>query len=693
MRGRPVTVLEPQRIVRLEADAVVVLDQRLLPHEVVEVRCASSAEVAEAIRTLAVRGAPAIGVAAAYGLALAAAIGEDLDAAYAVLAGSRPTAVNLRWALDELRDDPTPERARRLHEDEVARCRQMGANAVELFAAGSRILTHCNAGGLATGGYGTALGAVRAAWERGLVEHVWVDETRPLLQGARLTAWELETLGIPHSVIVDSAAGSLMSGGDVDIVVTGADRIAANGDTANKIGTYALAVLARHHGLPFVVVAPTSTLDAASATGADIPIEEREPAEVTARFAARNPAFDVTPAALIDADRDRAGRPPGAVRGHAAAARARPPMILDELDSGTRALLERFGFDAERFRELQRRVAAGELSPATNVVSGVVEPPLPSDLTRLPDPGEPGYEAAREAGAAALRAGEVAQVVLTGGMATRFGGVVKGVVEAVDGRSFLELKLAETAELARAVDTEIPVALMTSFATDEVVRAHVADRGLGDPLVFHQFVSLRLGADGELFRDYNGRASPYAPGHGDLFEALRGSGTLATLRERGVRVVTVSNVDNLGARVDPAVLGAHLLAGRPMTAEVARKEGDLGGAPVRIDGRLQLLEAPRFPAAFDRDLVPVFNTNTALFELEALDRDAQLTWLFVEKDTNGRPAVQLERVYHEISRDLETTYLEVPRRGPLGRFFPIKTPEDLRRSQDDLRVMLAASPS
>jgi methylthioribose-1-phosphate isomerase len=293
--------LEPHRIVRLEDDVVVVLDQRRLPAEEVELRCATAVELAEAIRVLAVRGAPAIGVAAAYGIALAAEQGEDVDAAFETLAASRPTAVNLRWALEAMRDEPTRERAERIHADEVERCRSMGAHAVELFSAGARVLTHCNAGGLATGGYGTAVGAIRAAHEAGRVEHVWVDETRPLLQGARLTAWELEQLEIPHTVIVDGAAASLMAGGEVDVVVTGADRIAANGDTANKIGTYSLAVLARYHGLPLIVVAPTSTLDPAATSGAEIPIEERDPAEVTGRFAARNPAFDVTPADLVSA--------------------------------------------------------------------------------------------------------------------------------------------------------------------------------------------------------------------------------------------------------------------------------------------------------------------------------------------------------------------------------------------------------
>jgi methylthioribose-1-phosphate isomerase len=295
--------LEPYDIVRFEEDGpkVVLLDQRRLPDEEVELECRTVDELVTAIRELAVRGAPAIGVAAAYGLALAAARGEDVDAAAAALAASRPTAVNLSWALAELRDEPTPERARRLHAEEVERCRAMAAHAAELFGPGTRALTHCNAGGLATGGYGSAVGALRAAWERGLLAHVWVDETRPLLQGSRLTAWELEAAGIPHAVIADSAAASLMAAGEVDCVVTGADRIAANGDTANKIGTYSLAVLAAHHGIPFYVVAPTSTVDAETPTGADIPIEERSGAELTTRFTARNPAFDVTPAELITA--------------------------------------------------------------------------------------------------------------------------------------------------------------------------------------------------------------------------------------------------------------------------------------------------------------------------------------------------------------------------------------------------------
>jgi methylthioribose-1-phosphate isomerase len=295
-------VLEPERILRLENDGVVLLDQRLLPDEEAELVCRSAGEVAGAIRDLAVRGAPAIGIAAAYGYALATSRGEDLDEALAVLQGARPTAANLGWALREVQaaSDPAA-RARELHAEEVERCRRMSAHAARLIEPAARALTHCNTGGLATGGQGTALGALTEAWSQGLLRHVFVDETRPLLQGSRLTAWELEAAGVPHTVVADAAAGSLLAGGEVECVLVGADRIAANGDTANKIGTYPLAVLADRHGVPFYVVAPTSTVDLATSSGAEIPIEERDPREVTPRFPARNPAFDVTPAELITA--------------------------------------------------------------------------------------------------------------------------------------------------------------------------------------------------------------------------------------------------------------------------------------------------------------------------------------------------------------------------------------------------------
>src|SRR6266487_2913303 len=320
-----------------EGDAVVMIDQRKLPAEEVYVRCKTAPEVARAIRTMVIRGAPAIGVAAAMGIALgmrrSKATGTQKFAAEfhktcELLAATRPTAVNLFWAIDRMRrafaaaalagesvdqiKDQLDAESAAIHDEDVASCRAMGAFGAEVVPANARILTHCNAGALATAGFGTALGVIRAAHAQGKVGRVWVDETRPVMQGSRLTAWECVREGIPHTLIADVVAASLMARGEVDLIVTGADRIAANGDTANKIGTYGLAVLAAHHRIPLYVVAPTSTIDLATPTGGDIPIEERDPTEISARFPAQNPAFDVTPAALITAivTEDGVSRPP-----------------------------------------------------------------------------------------------------------------------------------------------------------------------------------------------------------------------------------------------------------------------------------------------------------------------------------------------------------------------------------------------
>jgi methylthioribose-1-phosphate isomerase len=297
------------RPLRFEDDALLVLDQRALPEEERWLRCSRVEEVAEAIRSMAVRGAPAIGLAAAYGLALA---DGSLDRAAAELRETRPTAVNLAWAIDRCLAAHESGRdlldvARSIEAEQMEADRRIAELGAERFEAGDRALTHCNTGALATGGYGTAGGVLRQAWEQGRLEQVWVDETRPLLQGARLTAWELGRLGIPYRVVADAAAGSLMERGLVDRVVVGADRIAANGDVANKVGTYPVAVLAQRHGVPFYVAAPLSTIDPSTASGADIPIEERDPSEVVAGLPAVNPAFDVTPAELVTAIFTEAG--------------------------------------------------------------------------------------------------------------------------------------------------------------------------------------------------------------------------------------------------------------------------------------------------------------------------------------------------------------------------------------------------
>ena len=289
---------------RFEDGALLILDQRALPAEERWIRCDTADQVADCIRTLAVRGAPAIGIAAAYAMALA----DDRDAAAELLRSTRPTAVNLAWALERCRDADDPlEMARQLHREQHEADLRLAELGAELFGEGTRALTHCTTGALATGGIGTACGVLRVAWERGRLAEVWVDETRPLLQGARLTAWELRQAGIPHRVVADSAAGSLMAQGRVDRVIVGADRIAANGDVANKVGTYPLAVLAQRHGVPFYVAAPLSTIDPATPDGASIPIEERDPAEVVAEGDAFNPAFDVTPAELVTAIVTEAG--------------------------------------------------------------------------------------------------------------------------------------------------------------------------------------------------------------------------------------------------------------------------------------------------------------------------------------------------------------------------------------------------
>jgi methylthioribose-1-phosphate isomerase len=316
-----------------EGDAVVMIDQRKLPAQEVYVRAKSAAEVARAIKTMVIRGAPAIGVAAAMGIALGARrskatgtqkLAAEFQKTCDMMAGTRPTAVNLFWAIDRMKRafaaaaqagqsvDEIKQRlddeAQAIHDEDVASCRAMGAFGADIVPADARVLTHCNAGALATAGYGTALGVIRGAVEKGKRVVVFADETRPFLQGARLTAWELLRDGIDTTVITDNMSGALMRLGRVDLVVVGADRIAANGDTANKIGTYGVAVLAREHKIPFYVAAPLSTIDLDTPDGAHIPIEERSAKEVThvgpsqvapAGAHVWNPAFDVTPSELI----------------------------------------------------------------------------------------------------------------------------------------------------------------------------------------------------------------------------------------------------------------------------------------------------------------------------------------------------------------------------------------------------------
>jgi methylthioribose-1-phosphate isomerase len=298
--------------IRLAGDAVELLDQRALPNETCWIRCVDASTTAAAIQQMVVRGAPAIGVAAAYGFAFDVLAGGDRGAAKQVLMASRPTAVNLRWALERMAvcpDNALLAEATAIHAEDVRINRALGDHGAALLPENARVYHHCNTGSLATGGWGTALGVIRSAHVIGKLEVAYLGETRPYLQGARLSAYECVEEGIPCTLVTDSTAAALFAAAKVDAVVVGCDRVAANGDTANKIGTLGLAVLAKHYGIPFYVCMPTSTLDRRCPTGAKIPIEQRDPEEVRGfrdviwapEVDVYNPAFDVTPAALVTA--------------------------------------------------------------------------------------------------------------------------------------------------------------------------------------------------------------------------------------------------------------------------------------------------------------------------------------------------------------------------------------------------------
>lgn len=363
------------------------------------------------------------------------------------------------------------------------------------------------------------------------------------------------------------------------------------------------------------------------------------------------------------------------------------------LDSDTQALIEAYGFDRELFERLRGQLQRGELNVFANRVRGSVQPPAEGDVVPLAVQPGAHRDELHERGTAALRAGQVGCIVLAGGMATRFGGVVKAEVEALPGHTFLELKLRDIRKVAERFGRPVPVYLMSSFATHQVlVELARREESEAAPIeVFPQFISLRLTPTGELFHEADGRCSPYAPGHGDLSFALRRSRKLAGFLQRGGRVLTMSNVDNLAATLDPVVIGHHLQAGKAMTIEVGRRTpGELGGLPLSVDGKLQIVEDFRLPEGFPVDRVPQFNTNTFVFEAQALDRDFALQWFMVKKKVEGREAVQFERLVGQLSAFLPCVCLEVPRSGRDGRFQPAKDPEELARRQPEIEEILRA---
>jgi UTP--glucose-1-phosphate uridylyltransferase len=361
-----------------------------------------------------------------------------------------------------------------------------------------------------------------------------------------------------------------------------------------------------------------------------------------------------------------------------------------DLDSDTRALLDRYGFDERQLSSLRERFVSGELGVEKNRLQGRVEPPQPNDLVRLPAPDSAERKRLAARGTEALRAGEVGCVVLAGGMATRFGGVVKAAVPALQGRTFLSLKLAGIRLAAEHVGARVPTFVMTSFATDGEIRRMLRELQCDavPANAFAQFISLRLSADGQLFRE-GARVSPYAPGHGDLTFALRRSGVLADFVRGGGRVLYMSNVDNLAATLDPAVIGAHLASGQAVTAEVVSKDpGDAGGAPARVDGTLQVVESFRFPQGFDEGRIPVFNVNSFVLDATAIDRDFPLSWFVVRKKVGGQDAIQFEHLVGELTAFLGTQCLHVEREGPDGRFQPVKDPDELAKRAPRIEAML-----
>jgi len=368
-----------------------------------------------------------------------------------------------------------------------------------------------------------------------------------------------------------------------------------------------------------------------------------------------------------------------------------PPSIREQLGAlpeATRALLEKHRFDADRFERLAERYRSG--AARSNRERGRVEPPAPGDVTELPAPGSADHQRSSARGSEALRADQVALIVLAGGMATRMGGVVKALVEALPGKTFLDLRLAEQDAHERAHGVRPPLWLMTSDATDGPIREALGSRLDGERLAtFPQHLSLRLTHEGDVFRDEHGEASTHAPGHGDLPDALRESGLLQRFVERGGRIAMVANLDNLGATLDSGILGFHLEHGQAVTCEVVDKVGsDKGGIPVRLDGRPVVLEEFRLPEDFDPRQVRVFNTNT--FELDAralLELKMSFTFFVVEKAVGDRKVVQFERLIGEVTSELGTRFLHVPRHGPLSRFLPVKDHDELAQRRAEIEAV------
>jgi UTP--glucose-1-phosphate uridylyltransferase len=367
---------------------------------------------------------------------------------------------------------------------------------------------------------------------------------------------------------------------------------------------------------------------------------------------------------------------------------------LNGLTEQQEAFLRQYGFDAALQQSWQRDLAAGRLGKQANAVAGDLLVPPPGTLQKLPGSATKAVRELDRIGRAAIAQGQLGVVVLNGGMATRFGGVVKGVVPVLGPeRSFLALCVEDCLRAASVFGGRVPLFLMNSFATDAKTKAHFAEHGnfaAAADLVAHftQSIALRMTPDGALFLRDDGELSPYGPGHGDFPAAFRRCGALARFRDRGGRYLLVRNVDNLGARIDPVILGHHIQRNCAATVELAPKwPDDVGGSPFSYLGNTQLIEQIRYPEGFDPSIVDVFNTNTFTFTAEALDREFELGWYYVEKQVEGRTAVQMEHLIGELSAHLPTNFLQVRRSGQRTRFLPVKTPGDLQSARDEIAEM------
>jgi UTP--glucose-1-phosphate uridylyltransferase len=371
-----------------------------------------------------------------------------------------------------------------------------------------------------------------------------------------------------------------------------------------------------------------------------------------------------------------------------------PYAPVSGLSAKQLAFLAQYGFDPALQQRWQEDVAAGRLAKARNLVAGELLAPPPGTLKKLPGSATKTAKELERLGNEAIARGELGVVVLNGGMATRFGGVVKGVVPVLGKeRSFLGLMIEDVKKAEARAGGKVPVFLMNSFATDAATKLHFVEHGGfgfdADRLAhFTQFVQLRMTKKGELFRLADGEASAYGPGHGDFAPALRQSGMLKRFRDGGGKYLFVRNVDNLGARIDPVVLGHHIKSKQDATVELAPKwPEDVGGAPYLLDGRVQLVEQLRFPEGFDPSIVDVFNTNTFTFTAAALDRDFDLGWYYVEKTVEDKKAVQVEHLIGELTAHLSTNWLQIRRSGRQNRFLPIKAPDDLLAAREEIVEM------